>query len=164
VKPIGELFDGPPVRVRYCANLRDTAGNAAYAATSIIRREIVLDPGLRKQGRQHRRVLFHEYFHFAWVRLGNKRRWAWEAHLRSEWEAGARGEAGWSAEWRKRELTATDVGKRSRRWREYCCESFCDTAAWIAGKVDTEVTLARSRREARRVWFGSRFSGYLFPI
>ena len=26
---------------------------------------------------------------------------------------------------------ARDIAGRTRHWREYCCESFCDTAAWL---------------------------------
>ena len=92
------------------------------------------------------------------------RRRAWEAYLTSEWNSGGRGEAGWSAEWRKRELSADDVAQRSCRWREYCCESFCDTAAWITGGVDSEVTLGQARRRARLAWFDAHFRGYVFPI
>jgi hypothetical protein len=158
------VFDGGKVTIRYRADLRDTAGNAAHAATFIRRREIVLDPSLKASPREHRRILLHEHFHFAWVRLGNQRRWAWESYLEGEWSSGGRGEAGWSAEWRKRELSAADVAQRSHHWREYCCESFCDTAAWITGGVDSEVTLGRARRRARLAWFDVHFRGYVFPI
>jgi hypothetical protein len=155
------LFEGPPIRIRYRAGLRDTAGNPAYAATFIRRRETILDPALKKRPRQHRRVLLHEYFHFAWVRLGNPRRAAWEVFLKAEWAAHARGEAGWSAEWRKQRLSARDVAERSRGWREYCCESFCDTAAFVvdAGSDPSEVTLSAGRRRARIAWFRRNFPG-----
>lgn len=161
---IRDLFDGRRVRVRYRGGLRDIGGNDAYAETDIPRRLIVLDPELKRNTREHRRILLHEYFHFAWVRLGNRQRWAWEAHLEKEWRAGARGEAGWSAEWRKKALAEGDVKSRSRRWREYCCESFCDTAAFVYGRVESEVTLARSRQRSRAAWFQARFEGRRFPI
>jgi hypothetical protein len=142
------------------------AGNPAYAATFIRRRETTLDPELKKRPRQHRRVLLHEYFHFAWVRLGNPRRAAWEALLRSEWEAHVRGEAGWSAEWRKQKLSARDVAERSRRWHEYCCESFCDTAAFVMDTAPdySEITLSPGRRRARIVWFHRNFPSHLFAV
>jgi hypothetical protein len=162
--PDPRFFAGKPVGIRYGAHLRDTAGNPAYAATSIVRRMIILDPGLKKTPRNHCRILLHEYFHFAWVRLGNPRRRAWEAFLAREWNSRARGEAGWSAEWRKQKLSRGDILQRSRRWREYCCESFCDTAAWVIGKVDSEVTLAESRRRARLAWFEANYRDYIFPI
>jgi hypothetical protein len=155
------LFDGAPVAIGYRTNLRDTAGNPAHASTSIRRREILLDPSLKKKLPQHRRIMLHEYFHFVWVRLGNPRRAAWETFLKSEWEAGVRGEAGWSAEWRKQNLSPKDVAARSRQWREYCCESFCDTAALAYG-IDadrSEVTLSARRQEARAEWFAQTFRG-----
>jgi hypothetical protein len=161
---VSGLFDGEPVRVRYRAGLRDTAGNAAHAATSIRGRLILLDPELKKDAREHRRILLHEYFHFVWGRLGNPRRWEWEEYLASEWKAGARGEAGWSAEWRKGELAEADLRGRSRRWREYCCESFCDTAAWVQVGGDAEVTLAKTRRQARVAWFRATFRERRFLI
>jgi len=151
------IFEGPPVRVRYRANLRDLAGHPAYASTSIPGREIALDPELRRTPREHIRILLHEYFHFAWVRLGNQKRWAWEQYLAEEWRAGARGEAGWSAEWRKKELTAKDVAARTKRWREYCCESFCDTGAWIQSGVDKENTLSAAHQLNRALWFTKQF-------
>jgi hypothetical protein len=158
------IFDGPPVRVGYRPNLRDSAGNPAHAASWIRARRIILDPELKRSAGNHRRILLHEYFHFAWVRLGNPRRLAWEAYLAAEWKSRARGEAGWSAEWRKRQLSARDVAQRSRRWREYCCESFCDTAAWVNRGADSEVTLSPTRRAARRAWFRENFRNYLFAI
>jgi hypothetical protein len=160
------LFEGAPVRIRYRAGLVDTAGHPAYAATSIRNRETALDPALKKHTRRHGRILLHEYFHFAWVRLGNPRRAAWEAFLKTEWQARVRGEAGWSAEWRKKELSPRDVERRSRRWREYCCESFCDTAAFVLGTGcdHSEVTLSSSRRRARIAWFAGNFRGRRFAI
>src|ERR1035441_9078694 len=55
----------------------------------------------------------------------------------------AGGELSVSAEWRKRALRAADIDGRTRRWREYCCESFCDTAAWLysARELHEEFTL-----------------------
>ena len=158
------IFDGRPVAIRYRRDLRDTAGNPAHAATSIPGRLIVLDPELKREPREHHRILMHELFHFAWVKLGNPARWAWEAHLASEWKSRVRGEAGWSAEWRKQKLSAHDVSQRSWRWREYCCESFCDTGAWIKCRVDTENTLRPPARRARIAWFEGYFGDRLFPI
>jgi hypothetical protein len=148
---LNKQLRGRPVEVRYAANLRDTAGNAADAATFIRDRLIVLDQNLT--GNQHQRVLCHELFHFVWVRLGNPRRLAWESLLAAEWRAVARGETGWSAEWRKQKLTGADVSGRTRKWREYCCESFCDTAAWLFASNESELTLSPKWREGRKAWF-----------
>jgi hypothetical protein len=158
------LFHGRPVEVRYRPNLSDTAGNPAHAAAFIRQRLIVLDLDLKHDPRERERILLHELFHFVWVRLGNPFRRGWEALLRAEWDSRARGEAGWSAEWRKRELSQQDVAERSRSWRRYCCESFCDTAAFALGGNDREVTLARKRLAARVDWFELKFTGGTFPI
>jgi hypothetical protein len=164
-----DLFDGAPIRISYRANLRDTAGNPADAATFIRRRETVLDPELKKYPGRHQRILFHEFFHFAWVRLGNPRRAAWEALLKAEWEARVRGEAGWSAEWRKRKLLERDVTERSRFWRDYCCESFCDTGAFVMqlpfrNADESEMTLALSRRRVRVAWFRRNLDGGVVAV
>ncbi|MEP6715327.1 MAG: hypothetical protein ABJC09_07115 [Terriglobia bacterium] len=144
---------GKPVEIRYEAGLRDTSGNAAHAATWIRRRLIVLDEELRAAPREHCRILAHELFHFVWVRLGNGARRSWQDLLREESRRRARGETGWSAEWRRRALTGADMDQRSRRWREYCCESFCDTGAWLVSGEAAELTLARGHCERRRKWF-----------
>jgi len=101
------------------------------------------------------RIFVHELFHFVWLRAGNAKRRDWEAVLAGEIKARARGELGWSAEWRKQALDGRDAGTRTRRWREYCCESFCDTAAWLYSgtRRHAEFTLAARFRAARRAWF-----------
>ena len=136
-------FRGRAIEIRYSRGLRDTAGNPAYAATFIRRRLIVLDEELRRQASEHARILAHEIFHFAWVRLGNPVRLEWEGLLRREFIRRVPGEAGWSAEWRKVRLRTRDVRLRTRGWREYCCESFCDTAAaWLTGsRIETTLPL-----------------------
>jgi hypothetical protein len=154
---------GRPIEIRYRDHLSDTAGNPAHAATFIRSRLIVIDRELRSDPREHGRILIHELFHFVWVRTGNETRLAWEALLRSEYQAKARGEAGWSAEWRKSELTPADIVRRSRKWREYCCESFCDTAAYLETGCRTETTLAQKRLALRRLWFAEQLGDPL-PI
>jgi hypothetical protein len=98
------------------------------------------------------------------VRLGNTARLAWEAILQNELAHRARGEAGWSAEWRKAKLTSVDFTKRTRRWREYCCESFCDTGAWLTTNVETELTLSKRWRAGRKTWFARHIEGRRLPI
>ena len=101
------------------------------------------------------RIFVHELFHFAWLRLGNAKRLAYEKLVARELERGVRGELGWSAEGRKRKITLRDRRERTRKWRDYCCESFCDTAAWLYAGVEKhqEFTLSKSARTARREWF-----------
>jgi len=57
-------------------------------------------------------------------------------------------------------VTEADRAGRSRRWREYICESFCDTAGWLFGSTRqySEMTLARRYREFRRRWFQQHLS------
>lgn len=115
----------------------------------------MLDSALRRQPAERARIFVHEVFHFVWVRLGNPSRRAWEALLEAEIAAGVSGELGWSAEWRKDALRPQDRRDRTRRWREYACESFCDTAAWLWAGLSRheEFTLPRRERAARRRWW-----------
>jgi hypothetical protein len=142
---------GRPIRVEFSKKLR----TGVHAATFIRKRRIVLDFALMGEPAELRRILVHELFHFAWLRMGNSRRWSFEDLLRQEAKRGVRGELGWSAEWRKDALTRRDSARRSRRWREYACESFCDTAAWRYAAIASheEFTLAGRYRAARREWF-----------
>lgn len=151
-KPLPEL-DGHPIDIRYEKGLLDAAGHPAHAATSIKHRVIVLDKELKSAGPERARVVVHELFHFVWVRLGNPLRRSWEELMCAEFAAQAGGDTGWSSEWRKRELTAADREKRNKWWREYCCESFCDTASLIFTGLDDETTLAVRWLDKRRTWF-----------
>lgn len=122
------------------------------AGSFLRKREIVLDAELLENGVERARILVHELFHFVWLRLGNLDRQSWSELLEAEHVARARGELGWSSEWRKCEA------REGRLWREYACESFCDTAAWIYAQIGDhkEFTLAPRWRRKRRVWFEER--------
>ena len=126
-----------------------------HAGAFLRERRIAFDAELAADPREFARIFVHELFHFVWPRLGNPRRRSYEALLCQELLDRARGELGWSAEWRKRALQPRDPGCRTRRWREYVCESFCDTAAWVFSGVQShpEYTLARRFRRRRRQWF-----------
>jgi hypothetical protein len=128
------------------------------AATSIPQRLILLDAAVLAKHGEFERILIHELFHFAWVRLSNQRRWAWERVLAGELKAGVKGELGWSAEWRKEKLTPRDIRLRTPAWRRYICESFCDTAASCFTGLDAheEFTLAIRARRARHDWFATQ--------
>ena len=143
-------LQGRPIQLFRAEGLRE-GGRLVHAGSFLPQRAIAFNCPRR----EFPRVLVHELFHFAWFRLGNPRRLSYESLLHREHDAGARGELGWSAEWRKRELTGKDIRTRSRLWREYCCESFCDTAASIYSGVPDheEFTLARRYRERRETWF-----------
>ena len=120
---------------------------------------ILLDRELLSTRGEFERILIHEIFHFAWVRLSNANRRSWERLLAAEIRSRAKGELGWSAEWRKAKLTPSDVRARSAKWRRYACESFCDSAAWLfAGLArHEEFTLTVARRTARKRWFRMKF-------
>jgi hypothetical protein len=140
-------------------------GQPVYAGSFIRKRQIVLDQELENQPKELARILVHELFHFAWVRLGNPARRSYEALLRAEWDRRARGELGWSAELRKRALKDGSVADVSS-WRDYLCESFCDTAAWVYSGVrrHPEYTLAARHRNRRAEWFRSAYASGRIPI
>jgi hypothetical protein len=143
-------FVGRPIRVKVRASL-----GSHLAATSIPGRVILLDAAVFDRRGEFERILIHELFHFAWVRLSNQKRRAWEEVLARELRARVAGELGWSAEWRKDALTRADARGRTQRWRRYACESFCDTAAWLFGglRAHEEFTLGAGPRRLRREWF-----------
>ena len=101
--------------------------------------------------RDFERILVHEIFHFAWVRLSNELRWDWERTLAREFEKHAKGELGWSAERRKNKLAPAQCSA-AQGLALYACESFCDTAAWRFAGVQRheEFTLAARFRHLAR--------------
>jgi hypothetical protein len=149
------------VRVEFERTVFDATGAAAHAATFLRQRRMVIEEALMADADDFARIFVHELFHFVWLRLGNRKRRAYERVVANELRQGVRGELGWSAEWRKRKLTAKDRLARTRRWREYCCESFCDTAAWRYAGVrgHNEFTLVTSARATRREWFAGMDGG-----
>lgn len=152
------VLQGEPIEVRYTRRLRDDAGNEAHAAADLRKRVILLDSALKRNPAERQRILLHEVFHFAWIRLGNSRRSEWARMLGREIRAGVAGEAGWSAEWRKDALRTRDMAEKTRRWKIYCAEAFCDTAAFVFGTESEEVTLPRRVRIARRRAMRSLFT------
>ena len=146
---------GDPIRVE----MRRSLGSH-LAGASIPRRLILLDAAVLARRGEFERILVHELFHFAWVRLSNQQRLAWEQVLERELRERVKGELGWSAEWRKEILTHADALLRTPKWRRYACESFCDSAAWVyAGlRAHDEFTLAAAPRRLRRRWFKEQFS------
>ena len=149
-------LEGAPVRIAFEGGEKLLPfGGRLHAGAFLRERRIVFGRELRHDRREFARIFVHEVFHFAWARLGNTRRRSWEALLDKELRARAGGELGWSAEWRKQVLSRRDRHLRTRRWREYCCESFCDTAAWIFSGIGGhgEFTLPAAARKRRRQWF-----------
>jgi hypothetical protein len=137
------------------------------AAAWLNQRVILLDREILTRRGEFERILIHEIFHFVWRRMSNRARRSWEETVQREIGAGATGELGWSAEWRKTKLKVRDPAERTTAWRRYACESFCDTAAWLfAGLRDhQEFTLPPRLRRRRRVWFEMTISPSAFiPI
>jgi hypothetical protein len=147
---------GQPIRLARAHNLRDRHG-PVHGGAFLRERRILFDCTCA----EFPRIFVHELFHFVWLRAGNPVRISFERLIVAEMEAGASGELGWPAESRKRKLTCADYKLRTRRWREYCCESFCDTAAWLysGAAKHPEFTLATSWRERRRRWFEGALGG-----
>ena len=152
---------GAPIRIETARRLRDRRG-PVHAGSFLRERRINFDCTRS----EFPRIFVHEIFHFVWLRAGNPMRHSYEALLATEFAARARGELGWSAEWRKQALETRDVRLRSRRWREYCCESFCDTAAWLYAGVarHPEFTLAARFRGRRRAWFRKTVGNRELPV
>jgi hypothetical protein len=154
-------ISGLPVRIQ-SANALGGRRGAVHAGTFVRERRMAFDCSRA----EFPRIFVHELFHFVWARLGNPARHSYERLVRGEWQTGSRGELGWSAEWRKRALAAGDVRRRGRRWREYCCESFCDTAAWLYSGATRhhEFTLTGACRRRRRAWFAERIESRRLSI
>jgi hypothetical protein len=149
-------LSGASIRLESAPGLRDRRGDV-HAGAFLRERRIALNCS----GSEFARVFVHELFHFVWLRAGNPARLAFEDLLQREHRSHARGELGWSAEWRKSELAPSDLRLRTRRWREYCCESFCDSAAWLYSGTGSheEFTLRTLFRQRRRDWFLKTFAG-----
>ncbi|MEN6533133.1 MAG: hypothetical protein ABFD60_13930 [Bryobacteraceae bacterium] len=157
-------LDGKPIRIILKPDLhayrgkllsRGDRGTPVHAGSFLRRRETVLDSELAGNKAEFARILLHEIFHFVWLRAGNPARKSFEALLAVELRRHARGELGWSAAISKKRLSSRDVRNRTRLWREYVCESFCDTAAWryVGIRRHPEFTLAPAFHRARRGWF-----------
>jgi len=144
----GKLLWGDPAR-----------GVPVYAACFLPEREIVVQSELLRRPQRFRLILVHEIFHFAWRRLGNARRAEFSSILEAEQQGRARGELGESSHLKKARLERRDCDTKSRAWRDYACESFCDTAAWLFSgiKKDVEFTLGRGWRARRARWFEACF-------
>jgi hypothetical protein len=169
------VLAGAAIRVRFQPELSAGArkiysnrkyGQPVFAASFIRRREIVLDQELQDKPKELARILTHELFHFAWVRLGNPTRRSWADLLREELKKRRRGELGWSAEMRKNALSHRLPATRHPKFRDYACESFCDTAAWVYSGIrdHREFTLADRHRRHREEWFTANFGDRRIPI
>lgn len=128
-------------------------GKAVHAASYLRSRQMTLESELLANETELTRILLHELFHFIWLRLSNARRASYQALVLAEWRRRSRGEAGWSAEHVKARIKKPG---RSRLWRLYVCESFCDSGAAYAARLTAhpEFTLAKSFWDKRSQWLG----------
>jgi len=160
--------DARPRLSSYRGKIESATGRGfeIHAASDMRRRRMLLDSDLIGHPAELRRIFTHELFHFIWIRMGNSTRRRYEEMLSAEIRKGARGELGWSAEWRKEALAAADLRRRTRRWREYACESFCDTGAWLNSRSGRhgEFTLAKRWRARRWAWFQEAIDGSPQPV
>ena len=131
-----------------------TGGVAVYAAAFLRQRKILLEQALLADPTGFRLILIHELFHFVWLRLGNPARQEFGRILSDEQRMCARGELGESSTVRKQMLEAAPT---VTLWREYVCESFCDTAAWLYGEAEVKglFTLRKRWRDLREAWFAA---------
>jgi hypothetical protein len=157
------------MRIRFYPSLRVAGGKIVrrggmevYAAAMVKKRELFLDSSLLDHAPELIRIFAHEVFHFVWGRIGNETRRSWEALIRAERRRRMTGELGWSAQLYKNKL-AIDSG---RVWRDYLCESFCDTAGWYFSGVQThdEFTLPVTARRKRARWFAELLEKRKLPI
>jgi hypothetical protein len=129
-------------------------GTPVHAASFIRRREIVLETELLSKPAL-RLIVVHEVFHFVWARLSNAVRASFTALLAEEFSGKARGELGESAAVKKESAGGFLT-------RDYVCESFCDTAAWLyAPRSKRNGTLGQRWRVRREAWFAETFAGSL---
>jgi hypothetical protein len=126
-------------------------GTPVHAGSFIRRREIILEHELLEKPALPL-IVVHEIFHFVWVRLSNAARASFTALLAEEFRSNARGELGESATVRK-QLAGGSLT------RDYVCESFCDSAAWLYASEATRgrTALGRRWRDRRAAWFAATF-------
>ena len=137
-------------------------GTPVFAASFIRQRRIVLETGLRSNAAVLQFIFVHEVFHFAWVRLGNPARQEYSHLLTNELRHRARGELGESSAVKKAELhTGRELSSSSKLWRDYVCESFCDSAAclFVGGPVHDGARLGKRWSALRRDWFLGKMAG-----
>lgn len=159
------LKAGRPVQVAFLPELtahrgkllsRADRGTPVYAATYIRRRRMVLETSLLADPAALRFIFVHELFHFVWVRLSNRTRDEYSELLTRELARNARGELGESSLVKKAEIRRQpECLPSSALWRDYICESFCDSAACIltGAPVHAGLKLATRWIDIRRDWF-----------
>jgi len=143
--------------------VKEAAAEHTHAVSFIAEGYIVANGTLFRRRVEFGRILYHEFCHFVWPRLGNSRRHRKQTVLQRELRNHVRGELGYSSELRKEGLSNREKSHMSRssscrRKLDYFCESFCDTGAYVLlGSLrrqrHSEYTLGASARKRRcRAW------------
>jgi hypothetical protein len=126
-------------------------GDEVFAASFIPRREIVFDSDLLAHAPDFVNIVAHEIYHFVWRRLPNAERANWSELLAAEkrvMHTGLSSRLRFEA-WREAESP--------RRWKDYVCEAFCDTAAAM---THPNVRISAHRRK----WFGNLIKKRKLPV
>jgi hypothetical protein len=126
-------------------------GEEVFAASFLARREIVFDQTLLNHAPAFINIVAHEIYHFVWRRLPNPDRTAWASLLSREkapLHTGLSSRLRFEA-WRDR--------KSDRRWKDYVCEAFCDSAAAL---TDPNSLISPQRRR----WLGNLMKRRSLPV
>jgi len=137
-------------------------GTPVYAAAFLRQRRIVLESGLLSDPAVLRFIFVHELFHFVWMRLSNRVRDEYSRLIAYEMERGARGELGESSAVKKAAIgKGTPSGPVTALWRDYVCESFCDSAGCLftGAPVHESAKLGKAWTAIRRHWFECKLAG-----
>jgi hypothetical protein len=137
-------------------------GTPVYAAAFLRQRRIVLEAGLLSDPAVLRFIFVHELFHFVWMRLGNPIRVEYSGLITHEIKRRVRGELGESSAVKKAALgKAPQHSLPAAVWREYVCESFCDSAGSLfAGPpVHEGPRLGKTWTAIRKEWFEEKLAG-----
>ena len=126
-------------------------GDEVFAASFLPRREIILDTELLENAPDFIAIMAHELYHFVWRRLPNAQRQAWSELLQLERKPR---HAGLSSKLRWERFQGNSS---PRKWKDYVCEAFCDTAASLHSP-DEKVS------SHRREWFRRLMDIKVLPV
>jgi hypothetical protein len=113
-------------------------GEEVVAASFLTRREIIFDADLLAHAPDFVNIVAHEIYHFVWRRLPNSERTGWSDLLAAEKRPSHPGLSSRLRydNWRE--------APTPRRWKDYICEAFCDSAAAL---THPNATISPHRRK-----------------
>ena len=133
----------------------EAKGTPVHAATFLRDRRIVIETQLLSDYSALRFVLAHELLHFSWLRLGNTLRSQFAGLLQREVQSRAAGELGDSSSVAKERWKLRPAS--SQLWKNYVCESFCDTGAALYFAAPKAAQLALRWLQRREHWFAQSY-------